>query len=266
MSVIFDDGSTATYFVGPTDTATNPTNPDNTAPTADAGGPYAVSEGATTGLDGTASSDPDGDSLSYSWTITGTDYGATIQDPTTATPTFDAGGASVSQDRDVTVEVAVSDGNGATTTDTATVTIQDGGGGGPSGVAANVEVAQVQINNGDVVVQFRNDNAQSVTFERAQLNSYTEADTPGSSNQDPIDRVLYRPAVSAAELVEGDPLEDVNGPTLNNGANQDVTLRPQRRYAAGGGTYQEAAAESGDTLSITIEFGDGSTRTYDITL
>jgi hypothetical protein len=265
MSVVFEDGATATYFVAPVDNPTVNPGPGNAAPTADAGGPYAVSEGATVGLDATGSSDPDGDSLSYSWAITGDDYGASIQNPDTATPTFDASGASVSQNRDVTVEVTVTDGNGGSATDTATVTIQDGG---SSGVAANVEVAQVQVDNGDVVVQFRNDNPTSVTFERARLDSYTEANTP--NDVEPIDRVVYRPGVGGPELVGGDGLEPVGGPTLSNGANQDVTLQPRRDTntlpGMGNRNIEDADAQPGDTLSITVEFGDGSTRTYDITL
>jgi hypothetical protein len=97
----------------------------NQPPNADAGGPYTVDERDTTTLDGSSSSDPDGDSLSYSWSITGTDYDATIQNPNSVSPTFDASGASVSQSRDVTVELEVSDGNGGSTVATTTVTIQN---------------------------------------------------------------------------------------------------------------------------------------------
>lgn len=41
----------------------------NGLPTADAGSPVAVVVGTTVTLDGTGSSDPDGDSLSYAWTL-----------------------------------------------------------------------------------------------------------------------------------------------------------------------------------------------------
>jgi PKD repeat protein len=41
----------------------------NQAPVADAGGPYTVAEGSTTTVDGSASTDPDGDPLSYAWDL-----------------------------------------------------------------------------------------------------------------------------------------------------------------------------------------------------
>ncbi len=141
----------------------------------------------------------------------------------------------------------------------------NGGGGG--GNAQNVEIVQTQINNGQVVLQFRNNNQQSVAFSQARLVSYTENNPPNNPNRDPIDRVIYRPSFGGPELVEGDTLESVSGPTISNGGNQDVTLQPRRIDSTGGSTGPvNANAEPGDSFELTIGFDDGSTRTYSITL
>jgi murein DD-endopeptidase MepM/ murein hydrolase activator NlpD len=55
----------------------------NTAPTAEAGGPYEVNEGSIIQLDGTASSDPHNAILSYTWAPA-----ANLDDATIATPTY----------------------------------------------------------------------------------------------------------------------------------------------------------------------------------
>ena len=59
------------------------------APTADAGEDQTVATGATVELDGSGSSDPEGDSLTYSWTLSAPGgSGATLSDATTVNPTF----------------------------------------------------------------------------------------------------------------------------------------------------------------------------------
>jgi hypothetical protein len=57
----------------------------NRAPTASAGGPYTVAEGGSLTLNASASSDPDGDPLTYSWDINGD---GVFGDATGATPTL----------------------------------------------------------------------------------------------------------------------------------------------------------------------------------
>ena len=91
----------------------------NRQPAADAGANQTVAEGAAVQLDGSTSSDPDGDRLSYIWTAPS---GITLQNVNTATPSFTA--PEVSADADYTFILVVADAT-TTSTDTVTVTIQD---------------------------------------------------------------------------------------------------------------------------------------------
>ncbi|MBI3988874.1 MAG: hypothetical protein HY347_04575, partial [candidate division NC10 bacterium] len=99
------------------DTTTRVTN----APIANAGSDQTVDEGTTVTLDGTGSSDPDGDSLSFEWTQTAGPAVA-LGGATTATPSFRA--PFVSSATTLTFQVTVSDGF-ASSTDTVVITVQD---------------------------------------------------------------------------------------------------------------------------------------------
>jgi len=117
-----DDG---TYTVGlrvtntpglqDTDTAT--VTVTNTAPTANAGGPYVVGQGTSLAMDGSASNDPDGSILLYEWDCT--DNGS--YDVNSASPT----GASCAwpDDGPQTLRLRVTDDDGATATATASVLV-----------------------------------------------------------------------------------------------------------------------------------------------
>ncbi|WP_158603165.1 PKD domain-containing protein [Halorubrum sp. Atlit-26R] len=109
-----DDSASATLDV-------TPDAPENQPPTADAGDDQTVEENGSVTLDAAASSDPDGDGLSYDWTQTG---GAAVglSDDDTATPSFTA--PDVDGEETLTFEVEVSDGE-ATDTDTVAVTVAD---------------------------------------------------------------------------------------------------------------------------------------------
>jgi subtilisin family serine protease len=95
----------------------------NQPPIADAGLDQTVDEGSLVTLNGTASSDPDDDTLTFSWVqIAGPN--ATLSDATSPTPSFtalevDSAGAVL------TFELTIDDGNGGTATDSVDITVQN---------------------------------------------------------------------------------------------------------------------------------------------
>jgi PKD repeat protein len=107
--------------------------PANTAPTADAGGPYSGVEGAAVSFDGTASSDADGDTLSYAW-----DFGDGSTG-TGATPhhTYADNGI-------YSVSLIVNDGTADSAPATASVTIENAA---PSVVTIDVSAEVVAMNS-----------------------------------------------------------------------------------------------------------------------
>jgi hypothetical protein len=128
--------------------------------------------------------------------------------------------------------------------------------------ADQLTVESIQENNGNIIIQFRNNNAQSVTFDEVRLDNYNEANPPSGpgNNPDPIDRVRYRPDSDNLLLQEGNGFGDVTGPTLSNNANEDIKFGPVRLNQ--GGQPKDASAESGDMITITVKLSDGSTRQF----
>ncbi len=101
-----------------TDTVTITVRHVNRAPAADAGPDQTVDERTTVTLNGSASSDPDGDALTYGWTAP---EGITLRGASTASPTFTA--PEVTSDTNYTITLGVSD-NAVSATDTVTVTVR----------------------------------------------------------------------------------------------------------------------------------------------
>ena len=90
---------------------------DNSPPVADANGPYSVNEGGSIPLDGTGSTDPDNDALTYEWDL---DNNGSFE-TTGATPTFSA--AALDGPSVQSVVLRVTDTSGASDTATATVSV-----------------------------------------------------------------------------------------------------------------------------------------------
>jgi hypothetical protein len=95
----------------------------NHAPTADAGPDQTRGEGALVALDGSASNDPDSDTLAYSWLQIG-GPSVVLDDPNSATPSFTAPLVG-SSGAVITLHLLVDDGYGGLDDDEVAITVQD---------------------------------------------------------------------------------------------------------------------------------------------
>ena len=101
----------------------------NDPPIADAGPNQTVDEGAIVGLDGSGSSDPEGEDLSYQWTAPA---GVTLSSATAERPNFTAPVQLVT-DRPLTFSLVVTDERGAASAPDTVVITTTAGGNDPAG-------------------------------------------------------------------------------------------------------------------------------------
>ena len=106
----------------------------NSAPTANAGPDQSVAGGALVTLDGTGSSDPDNDNLTYKWALPTlpSDSSAVLSDTTSSSPTFTA-----DQIGSYVATLMVSDGEINSASDTVTITASN----------TNVDITNVEFTN-----------------------------------------------------------------------------------------------------------------------
>ena len=115
LTVTDDQGATAS------DTVVITVNPlANTPPIANAGNDQSVDEGSLVNLSGTASSDPDGTIVSYSWVQIGSPT-VTLNNAATATPSFTA--PTISNVVALTFTLTVTDDQGASDSDNVVITV-----------------------------------------------------------------------------------------------------------------------------------------------
>ena len=100
----------------------------NTAPTADAGGPYSINEGENLTLNANGSSDPDLDLLTYKWDLDNDSIFGEPGEPTTVGPTVSWAtlqSFGIDDDGVYTIGVEAEDGNGGSDTATTTLTVNN---------------------------------------------------------------------------------------------------------------------------------------------
>lgn len=109
----------------------------NAPPVADAGPDQTVAVGRQVTLDGSASSDPDGDALTFTWSQLS---GPTVRlsDPAVASPAFTPEAVAT-----LTFELLVTDGRGGTSTDSVTISVNSTGNTAPIANAGPDQTVQV---------------------------------------------------------------------------------------------------------------------------
>jgi hypothetical protein len=251
----------------------------NGPPAADAGPDLAVGTGDSVTLDGTGSTDPDADSLAFSWTQTA-GPAVTLTGADTAQPGFTAPATSATLAFDVTVD----DGRGGTDTDSVTVVV---GSSGPPVIGVSMahdclpddeaELGLTLTPVGPTVYRLSTNNPALLPVSRIRL--------IGASDGDPALRLEVRPiataagvarvtitatnaggtlrfpvrvvvGTNAANTLSGTALTDV---ILGRGGADDANGRGARDLICGGSGNDELIGGAGDDV-IHGEAGDDVLR------
>lgn len=245
LTVTDDEGATASS------TATI-TARENRPPSADAGTDQTVAPGTTVQLDGSGSSDPDGQPLTFSWAVTAPDGSSvTVTNPDQPTASFDA-----DQLGDHEVTLTVEDTHGATSSATITITVAQGNqaptvnAGGDQSVAVGDRVdlnGFAQDPDGDPLtftwtvldpdgnpVTVENPNQSLASFVAAQAGTYTVTLTVDDG----------RGGTASSTILVNASASGNRAPTADAGPNADVPLNQAATLDGSGSSDPD-----GDNLS-----------------
>jgi RHS repeat-associated protein len=230
---------------------------ENVRPTADAGPDQAIARNALVHLDGSASRDPDGDSLTYRWTLTARPQGSTavLANPTAVNPTFTA-----DQPGAYTVQLIVNDGAFDSDPDTVTVSTENARPTADAGPDQTVPVGQVVTLDGRTS---RDPDGDPLTY-RWSLAARPQGSATVLANPSQA-QIRFAPDLAgdyAAQLIVNDgaldstpdtavitaqPAQTNRTPTITSTPINQATVNQPYRYP-----LSATDPDVGDTLSYTL--------------
>ncbi|MDY6837598.1 MAG: PKD domain-containing protein [Thermodesulfobacteriota bacterium] len=239
VAVTDDDGGLGS------DTATVTASAVNHPPVANAGGPYTIDEGAELTLDGRASTDPDGDALTYAWDL---DNDAEYDDATGVAPAY-----TWVENGTYPVGLKVSDSQLEHTAST-TVTVNN--------VAPTVEAGPDQTVDEGVNASFSGSFTDPGTLDTHTIewNFGDEETASGTLTPSHVykDNGVYTVTLTVTDD-DGGVGSDTLTVTVNNvapsvDAGPDATINEGGAFA-GQGSFTDPGD---DTWTATVDYGDGS--------
>ena len=297
VTAVFNSAAPGTFSVslqvtdsdGASSTATSTVTVANVAPTADAGGPYSGDQGADIAVDGSASSDPGNDIVSYEWDF---DNDGAYDDATGVTATFNSVATG-----DFTIGLRVTDGDGATGTVTTTVTVANviptADAGGPYTGDQGADIAldgSASSDPGDNIVLYEWDLDNDGAYDDATGISATfNSDSPGTFTvglQVTDDDGESGTATTTVTVGNVAPTADAGGP-YSGDQGSDIAVDGSASTDPGNdivsyewdldndGAYDDAtgvtatfnSAATGDfTIGLRVTDGDGATGTATATV